>query len=438
MTLGSDPGADPYVPGHGDTGFDAVHYELELDYDVAGNRLTGRARIDCIARESLDELSFDLHHLDVAKVSLDGRSTKHRAKRDKVLIRPPQDITTGQRFTVALRYAGHPRPVRARRLGSAGWEELTDGAIVAAQPHGAPSWFPCNDRPSNKATYRVSLTAPAGYRVVANGRLVRTRRRSGSVTWTYEQVEPMATYLAAAHVGRYELRATDGPVPTAAVLPRRLLRRYAETFARQAEMMTAFVGMFGPYPFEGYTVVITDDDLEIPLEAQGLATFGENSLSSSWDAERLVAHELAHQWFGNSLTLGRWKDIWLHEGFACYAEWLWSEQSGRASAHVHAATHHARLTTLGQDLILSDPGPELMFDDRVYKRGALLLHALRLTLGDERFFGVLRDWTRTRAYSTVSTDDFMELASTQTPTDLTDLFDAWLNRAALPHLPPGP
>ncbi len=437
MILGGDEGADPYVPGHGDTGFDVVHYDLELTYDVDGNRLAGSARADCVAREDLDELRFDLQHLDVSKASLDGRRTKHRARRGKVVLRPDQPISAGQAFAVGMRYSGHPQPVRTRRLGTAGWEELTDGSIVASQPHGAPSWFPCNDRPSNKATYRISLTAPAGYHVVANGVLARKRRRSGSVTWVYEQQQPMATYLATAHVGRYLVHSFDGPVPAYAVLPRRLVSRYPVAFARQPRMLETFSDLFGAYPFPSYTVVITDDDLEMPLEAQALATFGANFLRPGWDAERLVAHELSHQWFGNSLTLGHWKDIWLHEGFACYAEWLWSEKSGGPSAHEHAVSHHARLSGLAQDLVLSDPGPELMFDDRVYKRGALLLHALRLRVGDDCFFEVLRDWAQTHAHSTVDTGAFVEFAGARTGVDLSRLFDAWLNREALPRLASG-
>ena len=437
MTFGRDAGADPYVPGHGDLGFDVTHYDLTLEYDVEGNRLSGTARIDCVAREELDELTLDLHALEVSKVTLDGHATLYRVKRDKVVVRPAGAIAVDEEFTLAVRYSGHPRPVKTRHLGSAGWEELTDGVIVAGQPHGAPSWFPCNDRPSDKATYHFSLTAAADYRVVANGRLTSTRRHASSITWVYEQVQPMATYLATAHIGRYDLREIDGPVPTYAVLPKRLFTDYDDAFGQQPAMIDAFSRMFGPYPFDSYTVVVTDDDLEIPLEAQGLSTFGANFLRSDWDAVRLVAHELAHQWFGNSLTLGSWKDIWLHEGFACYAEWLWSEESGGPSAHERACEHHARLADLDQDLLLGDPGPELMFDDRVYKRGALLLHALRITVGDECFFDLLRAWTKTHTHATVNTDAFVEFACLQTGHGLAELFDRWLNRGALPDLPAG-
>ena len=98
--------------------------------------------------------------------------------------------------------------------------------------------------------------------------------------------------------------------------------------ARQPDMMRTFTNCFGPYPFPEYTVVVTEDVLEIPLEAQTLSILGPNHLRQDWESQRMIAHELAHQWFGNSLTTATWKDIWLHEGFACYAEWLWSEEAG--------------------------------------------------------------------------------------------------------------
>ena len=157
------------------------------------------------------------------------------------------------------------------------------------------------------------------------------------------------------------------------MLPEAIRDRSDGPFARQGEMMSAFVRLFGDYPFEApYRSVVTEDDLEIPLEAQGLSIFGANFLEDDWSTERLVAHELSHQWFGNSLTIRSWRDIWMHEGFACYSEWLWSEESGRESADGKAREHWKRLDDLPQDLLLGDPGPDDMFDDRVYKRGALL------------------------------------------------------------------
>ena len=144
---------------------------------------------------------------------------------------------------------------------------------------------------------------------------------------------------------------------------------------------------------------------------------------------------MAHQWFGNAVTLARWQDIWLHEGFACYCEWLWSEASGGDTADQWARHHHGRLTELDQELVLADPGPELMFDDRVYKRGALTLHALRLTVGDDAFFSMLRDWVAEHTGGSVTTEDFRAFAVGRTGADLDGLFDQWLNEPALPDLP---
>ncbi|SKU57072.1 peptidase M1, membrane alanine aminopeptidase [Mycobacteroides abscessus subsp. abscessus] len=220
-----------------------------------------------------------------------------------------------------------------------------------------------------------------------------------------------------------------------AALPSRLRDRFEHDFGRQPQMMKLFIKQFGPYPFAaGYTVVVTDDDLDIPLEAQGISVFGANHCDGSRHSERLVAHELAHQWFGNSVTARRWRDIWLHEGFACYAEWLWSEESGGPTADARARHYHQKLKDLPQDLILADPGPQLMFDDRVYKRGALTLHALRLCLGDTKFFALLQDWTTRYRHSTVITDDFTGLAAGYSDESLRPLWTAWLYEKQLPPL----
>lgn len=429
---------DPYLPGHGDLSYDVTHYDLDLRYSLEGNRLDGTARLECTIREETSELTLDLHALDVSKVTVDGSAVKYRDRTGTLTVRLGDTLAAGESVTVMVRYSGHPTPDETRHLGAAGWEELTDGVIVAGQPHGAPTWFPCNDRPSNKASYRISITVATGYHVVANGRLVNRRRGSSAVTWVYEQTEPMATYLATVHIGRYEVRTDDADVPMHAVLPQRLLATYDDAFGDQRAMIETFSRLFGPYPFPAYTVVVTDDNLEIPLEAQGLSAFGANFLTSDWDSVRLVAHELSHQWFGNSLTLGRWQDIWLHEGFACYAEWIWSEESGGPTAHERAEEHHRRLSGLDQDVVLSDPGPVLMFDDRIYKRGALTLHALRVTVGDGAFFALLRGWTAKHAHGTVNTAAFVEFAELSTGHDLAELFDMWLNRAILPDLPRRP
>jgi len=429
-------GPDDYFAEYGDQSYDVRHYDLRLRYRVEGNFLEGRAELHAVALVDVDELHLDLHALKVSKVSIDVAAVaKFSSSRDKLVVRTRRVIEAGEEFRLVVRYGGRPRPI-SDGDGDMGWEELTHGVLVAGQTNGAGSWFPCNDRPANKASYRIEVTTASAYHVVANGRLVSRRLSAGDTTWVYEQIEPMATYLATVQIGHYVAREVpDSPVPMTAVLPEGRLHDYDAGFGRQAEMMEFFIRSFGPYPFGAYAVVITEDPLEIPLEAQSLSVFGSNFLTDDWDSVRLVAHELSHQWFGNSLTLAAWRDIWLHEGFACYSEWLWSEESGGPSADDRAHQHWDRLAAQPQDLLLADPGPDEMFDDRVYKRGALLLHALRTTIGDATFFDLLRSWVHRHAHGSVTTAMFVELANELADRPLTELFDDWLLDPSLPPLP---
>ena len=433
----SAPVIDPYLPTAGNFGYRVSRYELELEYKVAINRLGGTATVTAVTLAELQTFSLDLSSaLSVAKVTVNGKRPKHfRTDRDKLHITLAERLPAGAAMTVAVRYSGTPRPKRTP-WGEVGFEELTEGALVAGQPNGASSWFPCDDHPSAKASFRVQIATESAYLTLANGKLLSRRARAGMTTWTYEQSEPTSTYLITLQVGPYTRRrmAKNG-VEIFSVLPDRLRREFDHDFGRQPQMMKLFVKLFGPYPLaDGYTVVVTDDDLEIPLEAQGISIFGANHCDGRRGSERLVAHELAHQWFGNSVTAQRWRHIWLHEGFACYAEWLWSDHCGERSADDWARHYHRRLVDSPQDLVLADPGPQDMFDDRVYKRGALALHALRRRIGDDSFFALLREWTSRYRHASVVTDDFIALAAQYTEDSLRPLWAAWLYSAEVPEL----
>lgn len=431
------PVIDPYLPACGNFGYRVSRYELELEYKVAINRLAGAATITAVTLAELKTFTLDLSAaLSVAKVTVNGKRPAHyRASAGKLHITLAERLPAGAAMTVAVRYGGTPRPTRSV-WGEVGFEELTDGALVAGQPNGASSWFPCDDHPSAKASFRIQIATESPYFAIANGKLLGRRARAGMTTWVYEQSEPTSTYLITLQVGLYERhRMTKNGVEMFAVLPRRLRDEFDYDFGRQPQMMKLFIKLFGPYPLNtGYTVVVTDDALEIPLEAQGISIFGANHCDGRRTSERLIAHELAHQWFGNSVTVQRWRHIWLHEGFACYAEWLWSEHCGERTADQWARHYHARLKNSPQNLVLADPGPRDMFDDRVYKRGALTLHALRKRLGDSDFFALLQDWTDRYRHSSVVTDDFIGLAARHTDDSLRPLWAAWLYSPGVPAL----
>lgn len=432
------PGADPYVPGHGDLRHAVRAYDLDLDYAIATNHLTSRTTVTTRLLTATDVIDLDLSsNLKVLALACAGaRVKRHGHRGHKLTIRFTGVVAAGTVLTLTVATKGAPRPMRGPD-GLAGWEELEDGVIVAGQPHGAPSWFPCNDRAADKARYRFTITCDAAYVVIANGRLTGRRKVGRRTAWTYVQDEPMAPYLATVQIGRYEVRElAAAPTPVRVAGPPALRASLTRAFADQVRMVEAMEEWFGPYPFAGgYTVVVTADDLEIPLESQTLSTFGANLVNRSWEAQRLIAHELAHQWWGNALTAAHWHDIWLHEGFACYTEWLWSPVAGEASTEERALHHWGRLVALPQDLVLVAPGPRDMFDDRVYKRGALTLHALRRTVGDETFFAILRRWGTDHRHGVVTTADFEGLVERLAGPGLTPLFDAWLRSPELPPLP---
>lgn len=433
----SAPVIDPYLPGAGNFGYRVSRYELEIEYKVAINRLAGSAAITAVTLAELKSFTLDLSDaLAVTKVTVNGkRPAQFRTAAGKLHITLADRLPAGAAMSISVRYGGTPRPIRSL-WGDVGFEELTEGALVAGQPNGAASWFPCDDHPSAKASFRIQIATESPYFALANGKLLARRARAGMTTWTYEQSEPTSTYLVTLQIGMYERhRLSKNGVEIFAVLPDRLRGAFDHDFARQPQMMQLFSTLFGPYPLStGYTVVVTDDDLEIPLEAQGISIFGANHCDGSRGAERLIAHELAHQWFGNSVTAQRWRHIWLHEGFACYAEWLWSEHCGERTADQWARHYHHRLKSSSQNLILADPGPRDMFDDRVYKRGALTLHMLRKRIGDANFFALLKDWTTRHRQSTVVTDDFVDLAARYSDDSLRPLWAAWLYAPEVPRL----
>jgi aminopeptidase N len=416
------------LTSHGNDGYRVSAYDLELDYKIGPNRLAARAKITAVAPAALSRFTLDLAGFKVAGVHVDGRPAKFSRSGDKLAVKPARPVR-GE-FVVEIRYSGNPKPVGGQ-WGDIGWDELTDGVLVASQPIGAPSWFPCNDHPADKASYRVTLTTSSAYAVLVTGELVSRQTGASTTTWVYERREPTASYLMSVQIGRYEdlaLRASQR-----LAVPRRLVPQARRDFGRQPEMAALFSRLFGPYPFGEYVVVVTDDELEDPVEAQGMAIFGANHIDGKRTHERLVAHELAHQWFGNSLTIADWRHIWLNEGFATYAEWLWSEETGGPSAAELAARWRARLSELPADLVIADPGAANLFDERVYKRGALTLHALRGRVGDPAFFQILRSWAEAHRHGTVTTAEFVEHAQSVSGQALGDLFTAWLEQPALPR-----
>jgi aminopeptidase N len=419
---------DAYFPELGGAGIDVTHYDLALTIAGDGTTIDGTATLEATAKSDLASFTLDLVGLEVGEVTVDGQpATVERTGRD-LRIRPAEVLAAGDAFTTTIAYGGRPEPVESPAIGAIGWLTHPGGSFVVGEPEGAATWFPSNDHPSDKATFGFELTVPEGVEAIANGVLVERT----PTTWRWELDDPMATYLAQVAVGQYTLTEEIGPggVVLRNAFADSLATAATAAFADQAAMLGFFAERFGPYPFDAYGALVIEPPLGLALECQTLSIFGGDVASGA--AEPVIAHELSHQWFGDSVTPAAWGDIWLNEGFATYSTWLWIEHDGGPPLADLARESHARGTS---GVRPGDPGPSAMFDGAVYERGALTLFAVRRAIGDGPFDELLRRWAAEHAYANATTADLVALAEEVSGRQLDDLFEAWLHGDTLPALP---
>jgi len=430
------PGApglgDPYYPFDGNGGYDVQDYRLDIAYDPATDVLTGTATIRARATQALSTFNLDLHGLEVRKASVNGGPATARRSGDELTITPAAPLALDREFTAVIRYGGVPRTINYQ-FGLSGFFHTDDGALAIGQPHVAATWYPVNDHPSDPATYTVSVTVPEGLAAISNGVL---EQQTGS-TFTWRSAEPMASYLVGLAIGPFDVRtyeagglrfwdAVDPDVPKLDVVNASL--------ARQPEMIDFLSGVFGPYPFTAAGGIVDDlPEMQFGLENQTRPIYSPGSFEDAHFDDVVVVHELAHQWFGDSLHLTRWQDIWLNEGFATYAEWLWKEREGRGTV---AEQIEAKMTKRPAGdpfwtVRIGDPGPSALFKGAIYVRGAMTLHALRTEIGDEAFTRLVRAWTE-RKDRGVTTAEFIALAEEVSGRQLDALFTTWLD---MPHKP---
>lgn len=651
----SVPGApgigDPYFPLDGNGGYDVGHYTLDLSFDAATGHLDSVATVEARATANLSSFNLDLVGLTVHGVTVDGRAARWSRDGGELTITPERGLKGGRRFTAVVRYEGVPEPV-VDALGVSGVIRTDDGMVVIGEPHVAATWFPVNDHPLDKASYTVRTTVPAGLEVVGNGFLKSRETRHGATTFTWQQREPMAPYLATNVVGKFDITSyksdgirfydavdpalfadiatptsglhlaisgqadssykrltrtiavpaagaemsfwvtrdtepnwdymfveahtvggddwttlpdlnghtstdtgyscpfggwhalhpflanyqTDngdgtcspmgatgswsaatgssdgseqwkvdlgafagrtvevaiayasdevvqahgvfvddiavttgegttsfeddgdvmdgwrvpGPpagspgndndfaVGTAADLPAPVGVQVRKSLDREPEILRFLSTQFGKYPFrDAGGIVDHAAGLGFALENQTRPIYAQEFFLDPLRADAVVVHELAHQWYGDSVSVANWRDVWLNEGFATYAEWLWSEDQGLGSAQeIYDGTFAA---IAPEDpfwtLVIGDPGPDALFDFPVYLRGAMTLHQLRATVGDDAFFRTLRRWATAHRDGNGSTPEFVTLAEQISGQELDTLFSTWLFTPSKPDLP---
>ncbi|MEU1664897.1 M1 family metallopeptidase [Streptomyces sparsogenes] len=437
------PGApgigDSYYPGYGNGGYDVSHYDLRLKYQPATDRLEGTATVLATATQDLSRFNLDFA-LEVSEVLVGGRKAAFAAKGDHELeITPAAPLDSGRPFTVVVRYGGTPSAVKVG--GFTSWLRTRDGGVAANEPEAAWWWFPSNDHPLDKATYDVSVAVPDGTQAISNGRLVSTTSRLGWTRYSWRSGKPQATYLATLAVGRFDITTdtTENGLPVINAYSKNLGDNAGAAKAsveRSAEVADWLSGVFGPYPFDALGGYVPDVPTSYALETQTRPFYSPRQFASGSNVS-VVVHELAHQWYGDSVSLKDWRDIWVNEGFARYAQWLWSEKEGEGTAQELADYTYAQHPA--EDAFWTvkpgDPGPDNQFHAAVYDRGAIALQALRNAVGDDDFFTILKKWPTDRAYGNASVRDFEAFAEKVSGKPLGELFDTWLFTASKPGAP---
>jgi aminopeptidase N len=407
---------------------------VNVRYRPGARILTGDTRVRLIPRHRTEALSLDLV-LRARSVSVNGVRAPFSQSAHELVVRPRHALPAGRVATVRVRYRG--APIGHWYGGEAPFEATATGAIAVGEPQIAAWWFPSNDHPRDKATFTLRLTVPRGRQAIGNGALVGRRHHSGLITWHWQAGKPMATYLAFAAFGRYDIERgtmSDGTKYLYA-FERGLGRqaRPARLSVRKTPAIVRWLSQtWGPYPYRNVGGVVPNVDLGYALENQTRPVYGRDMFYRG-AARSLVVHELAHQWFGDRVSLRRWRDIWLNEGFAMYTEWLWGAHTGGEGPdhHLHRMYDAFEASNPFWDLRIGDPGPRRLFDDAVYVRGAMTVQAIRNRVGSRDFFTIARRWTH-HGDGVGSTRELRRLVERVSGEDIQGLLRTWLYRGAKP------
>jgi aminopeptidase N len=431
-SAGAPSVGDPYFPDEGNGGFDVRHYDIAFGYDPAAKRMDATTTITAVATQDLDQFDLDFRGPDISALTVNGHKASFRRDGQELVVTPRPKLKTGTGFTVVVKYAGTPPVITDPDDSIEGWVPTDDGAFVPGEPQGSPAWYPGSDHPTDKATFTFHATVPEGLTAVGNGQLLSQKTKDGRTTFVWDSTEPMATYLATVTIGNFQVSqsATPSGIPVYTAVDPRLVTQSAPSVAKIPDILEYFTSLFGRYPFASAGAIIDRaPDVGYALESQTKPIFASSPSLNT------MAHELAHQWFGDSVSLERWSDIWLNEGFATYAQWMWTEHSGGATAQqtFDSASNYGRAETSAfWQTVTTDPGPVDMFGNVPYNRGAMTLHALRGKIGDAAFFHLLKDWAATHRYGNASTADFIRQAQSVSGMDLTHFFDVWLVQKGKP------
>lgn len=453
---------DPMFPALGDGGYDVAHYDLSFAFGADVRRFQARTVIDARATRDLPRFGLDLAGNRVRGVTVDGVPARFTRTGEKLVVTPSPAPVRGRRFRIAVTYDGTPVPHPGPGPDETkGWFTTADGFFTAPQPDAAHSIFPSNDHPSDKATLTVHLTIPSDRTAAASGVLTGRRRLGDRTVWTFDEREPVATEVVQVSVGRSAVVRQAGPhgLPLRSVVPAADAAALTPVLAGTARQVAWLERRLGRYPFATYGVLGVPSDLGFAEETQTLSVFNVAWLRGEfpgdyplWLRDVALAHELTHQWFGNSVTPRHWSDVWLSEGPATYYSYLYAASLGGPAIDdvAHAMYSGLPLWAGGPpvdgDQVLraryGAPAAPLsgatLYSDSVYNGGLLTLYALRQKIGPRSFDALMRAWVTAHRHGNASTADFIGTAARAGGPGVANLLRSWLYGTATPPMPGHP
>jgi len=406
---------------------DILHYELHINLFPDKEKINCKAIITGIPLSDFNskiELNFN-DGFDVSSVLLNQWETKYIYDDDKIALNFGSQNT--DTFRIEINYSGTPEILG---FGSFIFGELNNEPVVYSlnEPIYASTWFPCNDIPLDKVLTDVFITNDSGMTSISNGNLIGTELVDNRKTYHWQTIYPIATYLMSIYSANYEhykdeyISVNNDTMTLDYYVFEDDLEEAKKDFDIHPTAIKHLSALFGEYPFikEKYGVAEFLWNFGA-MEHQTITGIGKNFVSGNHFFTGMLVHELAHQWWGNAVTLKTWKDIWLNEGFATYSEALyWEKENGFSSLK---STMQSFLTDFKGTKLYN---PEMLFSRIIYNKGAWVLHMLRRELGDNLFFNILREYYETYKYKNASTKNFIDLVESESNKDFSKYFDQWL------------